>query len=291
MLITVFGWIPSMNGDGIVQPIAYSEILAFLIDANAWIMVLTVIIFVLAAPTLRSIMLDLMWYMPSSLTLVSNGMSRKGARHRQDKVLSASNISSILDSLAVWLFAVILVHFEISAIAAQIAMPFCNEVAVGAQGLETVCPELQSIGGFWDDPKYSGALDIFTRKHPDFTLPDSLGENCGNIVNIAESFNLDQCFDIQIGFMVGMWLVTVAVVLAYFSSLMLTYPWSVDVLGRDYFEAPVCYRPQGWLCCCCCVGESKDGRSDKANDEIVRYEVSFKESLRGCCWCCASKKK
>ena len=290
MLITLFGWIPSMNGE-IIQPIAYSEILTFLIDANAWIMVLTVIIFVLAAPTLRSMMLDLMWYMPSSFSLVSNGMSRKEARNRQNKVLSASNISSILDSLAVWLFAVILVHFEISAIAAQIAMPFCNEVAVGAQGLEAICPELQTIGGFWDNPKYSGALDIFTRKHPDFTLPDSLEENCGNIVNIAESFNLDQCFDIQIGFMLGMWLVTVAVVLAYFSSLMLTYPWSVDVLGRDYFEAPVCYRPQGWLCCCCCVGESKNGRLDKANDEIVRYKVSCKESMRGCCWCCARKKK
>ncbi len=91
--------------------------------------------------------------------------------------------------------------------------------------LESFCPELQSIGGFWDEPEYRGAMDIFTRKHSGWneSLPD-LGENCEYFSNIAESFHLDQCFDIQISFMVGMWLVTAAVVMAYFSSLMLTYP-------------------------------------------------------------------
>eukprot|EP00956_Cyclotella_meneghiniana_P026530 scaffold57510_cov58-Cyclotella_meneghiniana.AAC.4 len=303
----------------------FGNILSFLAqqEGNAiYIMIATVAFFCLAAPIFRSIVLDLMWYLPTPISSASNNndiTTKALYRRKADAILSASSISSIFDALAVWLFAIVLVHLEIGAISTQIDMPFCNEVAMGAQMLDSICPEIGGIGGedaFWKSSEYQKAWDVFSRKHEDVLPNNTLSYNdaaikstlsfdgveCSYIASIAEAFDLSQCLDIKINFLLGMWFVTVAVFLAYASSLLLTYPWSVVIYGRDNFEAPVCYRPGGWFCCCCCVGETRDSLEDQdhlnankptgncdSNSDLQRFKYSFSQSITGCCWCCHKK--
>lgn len=292
MLVSVFGWINVLDPPSkIVQPLTYDQIFVFLgteEGSGVWIMITTVVLFALAVPTFRSVAFDLMWYLPSSASLSDRNISKAEYRRKADVLLSASNVSSIFDTLAVWLFAVILVHFEIGAISDQINMPFCYYVAVGSQMLESFCPKLKAMGGFLDDPKYRFALKMFSKKHPGWNgnLPN-FGARCDNIISIAEGFNMESCIDIGVTFQAGMWCVTAAVVLTYFSSLLLTYPWSIEVFGGDSFEAPVCYQPQGWFCCCCCVGQARNRESVNENDVALQhFEYSYKKSLLGWCWCC-----
>jgi len=138
-----FGWIEAPDLAPVIQEIHYGTVIDYVTavqGTGAKFMAATIIIFVLAMPFMRAPVLDLL-LLPES--------TRK---EFTSKLYFSYSLTALFDSLAVFLLAVIVVHFEIDAIAEQIQFPFCGDVAEVVGIADEVCPNLGSIGILENNP-------------------------------------------------------------------------------------------------------------------------------------------
>lgn len=287
-LLYGFGWIPAADLAPILVEVDYGDILKYVTDVQgggAKFMAATIVIFVIVFPFFRAPVLDLMW-LPKSMT-----------KKYTSKLYLMYNLAGLLDSLAVFLFAVILVHFEIDAIAMQIDLPFCGDVATVAGVVDDACPNVGPIDYFDSNPAAQQAADRFLSESAlAQNVTEALQSRCSEFEEASNSFSLANCVTIELNFLSGMWIVTIAVTLVYFSSMLLAYPISIELYGKRFFEAPVAYLPGGWCCCACCTGKvPKLGESD---DEYAVDESACIVGMKACsyscknaCWCRKRKPK
>jgi len=240
-------------------------------------------------PFLRAPVLDAMW-LPQSLT-----------KKFTSKLYLYYSLTSLIDSLAVFLFAVIMVHFEIDAIAQQINFPFCGDIATITGVVDNACPNIGPIDFLDNNPLAQRAVDDFlSSSNLAQNITENLQDRCTELEESSASFSLADCLSVNLDFLTGMWCVTVAVLLIYASSMLLAYPISIEIYGKRFFEAPVAYLPGGWCCCACCSGSvprivvDDEGISEEDAVEEGTCTVGMDAccySYKNCCWCLKRRKK
>eukprot|EP00951_Prasinocladus_malaysianus_P032465 scaffold316327_cov28-Prasinocladus_malaysianus.AAC.1 len=115
-------------------------------------------------------------------------------------------------------------------------------------------------------------------------VSDAITGDCDSVTGLVSNFNLNQCLDISLATQPGFVCILVSCILAYVALLLLAYPSSIEIYGKDFFELPVCVERDGWCCCSCCSGsfgsdsESVVNSGDDILSPPVLHEVTITDT-------------
>mmetsp|Transcript_29279 Transcript_29279/g.82602 ORF Transcript_29279/g.82602 Transcript_29279/m.82602 type:complete len:603 (-) Transcript_29279:338-2146(-) len=249
-LVVSLEWADVPKGTVPAEPMSFSFILRAVALAGTFgdvFLAVTVTFFVLAVPLLRGPALVAEWLGPFRRPL-------------HESVHTAFNMIAICDALPVFLFAVVLVVFEITSITKEIDFPFCDDVATVMGLVAAACDSVPA-----PSPAVQSSVQRLLETTPTLNaVVDAIATKCPDFSSNLVAFDMSDCLLISLESAAGIWLVLTVILLCYAGTMLLGYPSSIELLGRRFFELPVCWRREGWCCCLCCSGSlySEDEEDD-----------------------------